>query len=102
MNIFNLTQPYRLNCIPRSYNDGVITLLLRDELKDITHTISVDSIYYQNSVLMLSFEDITLKEGQSFEVIINENDQLIYRGKAYATAQADLENFELNKGVLKA
>ena len=102
MNIFNLTKPYRLNCIPRSYNDGVITLLLRDELKDLTHTISVDSIYYQNSVLMLSFEDITLKEGQSFEVIIKENDQLIYRGKAYATAQTDFENFELNKGVLKA
>jgi hypothetical protein len=102
MNIFNLTQPYRLNCIPRSYNDGIITLLLRDELKDLTHTINVDSIYYQNSILMLQFSDIILKEGQSFEVIINENDQLIYRGKAYATAQTDLENFELNKGVLKA
>ena len=102
MNIFNITSPYKLNCIPRSYNEGVITLYLRDELKDLTHDISVNSIYYQNGILMLEFSDITLKEGQSFEIVINENDNLIYRGKAYATAQTDLENFELNKGVLKA
>jgi hypothetical protein len=42
-----------------------------------------------------------MKDGQSFEIVINENDELIYRCKAFATAQTDLENFELNKGVLK-
>jgi hypothetical protein len=49
----------------------------------------------------LVFSVPIMTEGQSFEVTINENDNLIYRGKAYATAQTDLENFELNKGVLK-
>jgi hypothetical protein len=99
--IFNLTSPFTFKCIPRGYNNGIITLLLRDELRDITHTISVSDIYYENSILILIFSGITFKEGQSFEVTINENDQLIYRGKAFTTAQTDLENFQLNKGVLK-
>jgi len=99
--IFNITAPYQFKCIPRGYNSGVITFFLRDELKDITHTVDVSAIYYQNNILTLIFNEPILKEGQSFEVTINENDNLIYRGKAYATAQTDLENFELNKGVLK-
>jgi hypothetical protein len=51
--------------------------------------------------MTLQFDEPILKEGQSFEITINEDDVLIYRGKAFATAQTDLENFELNKGVLK-
>lgn len=99
--IFNLTAPYQFKCIPRGYNSGVITFFLRDELKDLTTEIEVSAVYYQNSVLVLIFNDYIMKEGQSFEIIINENDKLIYRGKAFATAQTDLENFELNNGVLK-
>jgi hypothetical protein len=99
--IFNLTAPYQFKCIPRGYNSGVITFFLRDELKDITYEIEVTGVYYQNGVLILIFDDYIMKEGQSFEIVINENDELIYRGKAFATAQTDLENFELNKGVLK-
>lgn len=99
--IFNLTAPYQFKCIPRSYNGGVIAFFLRDELKDITIEIEVSTVYYQNGILILIFDDYIMKEGQSFEVIINEDDELIYRGKAFATSQTDLENFELNKGVLK-
>ena len=99
--IFNLTAPYQFRCIPRGYNSGAITFFLRDETKDITHEISVTGVYYQNNVLILVFSVPIMTEGQSFEVTINEDDNLIYRGKAYATAQTDLENFELNKGVLK-
>ena len=99
--IFNLTAPYQFRCIPRGYNSGVITFFLRDETKDITHEISVTGVYYQNNVLVLVFDEPIMTEGQSFEVTINEDDNLIYRGKAYATSQTDLENFELNNGVLK-
>ena len=99
--IFNLTGPYQFKCIPRGYNSGIITFFLRDELKDITHEIEVTDVYYQNGILVLIFDDYIMKEGQSFEIVINENDELIYRGKAFATAQTDLENFELNNGVLK-
>jgi hypothetical protein len=99
--IFNLTAPYQFKCIPRYYNGGELTFFLRDELRDITYNIEILSSFYQNNVLILNFDEPTLKEGQSFEITINENDILIYRGKAFATAQTDLENFELNKGVLK-
>jgi len=78
-----------------------LTFFLRDELRDTTTEIEILGVFYQNSVLILNFEEPILREGQSFEITINENDNLIYRGKAFATAQTDLENFELNKGVLK-
>ena len=99
--IFNLTAPYQFKCIPRYYNEGELTFFLRDELRDFTFEIEILGAFYQNNVLILDFEEPILKEGQSFEITINENDNLIYRGKAFATAQTDLENFELNKGVLK-
>lgn len=99
--IFNLIAPYKFKCIPRSYNGGELTFFLRDELRDLTFEIEILGAFYQNNVLILDFEEPILKEGQSFEITINENNILIYRGKAFATAQTDLENFELNKGVLK-
>jgi hypothetical protein len=99
--IFNLTAPYQFKCIPRNYNGGELTFYLRDELRDTTIEIEILATFYQNNMLILDFEEPILKEGQSFEITINENDNLIYRGKAFATAQTDLENFELNKGVLK-
>lgn len=99
--IFDLNKPYRFKCIPRNYNGGELTFLMRDELRDITYNIGIIVSTYQNNILNILFSDPDLKEGQSFEITINENDNLIYRGKAFATAQTDLENFELNKGVLK-
>lgn len=102
--IFNLTAPYQFKCIPRFFNDGELTFLLRDELRDFTYT-NIKNIgkSYVNNILtfIFIFDDVTLIEGQSFEVSLYEDDILIYRGKAFATAQTDLENFELNKGVLK-
>lgn len=99
--IFNLNKPYQFKCIPRSYNEGELTFLMRDELRDITYNIGIIVSTYQNNILSILFSDPDLKEGQSFEITINEDDVLLYRGKAFATAQTDLENFELNKGVLK-
>ena len=78
-----------------------MTFFLRDELRDIIFNVEILGSFYQNNVLILNFEEPILKEGQSFEITINEDDNLIYRGKAFSTAQTDLENFELNKGVLK-
>lgn len=99
--IFNLIAPFQFKCIPRFYNQGELTFFLRDELRDITFEINILTILYQNNVLILNFEEPILKEGQSFEITINEDEVLIYRGKAFATSQTDLENFQLNKGVLK-
>jgi hypothetical protein len=42
-----------------------------------------------------------MTEGQSFEIEVLEDGEITYRGKAYVTAQTDLENYEMNKGILK-
>ena len=74
---------------------------MRDELKNITTNIDIDSVAYQNFILYVTFSDFTMIEGQSFEVTVKENDVITYIGKAYATSQTDLENYQMNKGILK-
>jgi hypothetical protein len=101
MIVFNPTSPFTFKCIPQYYNSGIITLFLRDELKNITTNIDIDSVAYQNFILYVTFSDFTMIEGQSFEVTVKENDVITYIGKAYATSQTDLENYQMNKGILK-
>jgi len=101
MQVFNLIPPFTFKCIPSGYNSGVIQLFLRDELKNITTEIDITGVFYQNFQLFIDFSDFTTIEGQSFEAEVKEDGILIYRGKVYVTAQTDLENYEMNKGVLK-
>lgn len=101
MQVFDLTPPFTFKCIPSEYNSGVIQLFLRDELKNITSEIDITGVFYQNFQLFIDFSDFITIEGQSFEAEVKEDGVLIFRGKVYVTAQTDLENYELNKGVLK-
>lgn len=101
MIVFSVATNHTFRCIPSSYNDGVIVFNLRDELKNITYSIEYDNVFYQNFQLIIDFSDFQTIEGQSFEVTILENDLITYRGKAYVTAQTDLENYEMNNGILK-
>ena len=101
MIVFSVATNHTFRCIPSSYNDGEIVFNLRDELKNITHSIEYDNVFYQNFQLIIDFSDFQTIEGQSFEVTILENDVITYRGKAYVTAQTDLENYEMNNGILK-
>ena len=101
MVVFNLTAPFVFKCAPRYYNGGQIALFLRDELKNTTTSVDIDSTAYQNMLLYVTFSNYTIVEGQSFEVTVKENGVITYLGKAYATAQTDLENYKINKGVLK-
>jgi hypothetical protein len=101
MIVFDLSTTRTFKCIPSSYNGGAIVLNFRDETKNITYAIEYDAVYYQNFQLMIPFTGFTMTEGQSFEIEVLEDDNLTYRGKAYVTAQTDLENYEMNKGILK-
>lgn len=101
MIVFDLSTTRTFKCIPSSYNSGVILLNFRDEVKNITYSIEYDAVYYQNFQLMIPFTGFTMTEGQSFEVEVLEDGNLTYRGKAFVTAQTDLEKYEINKGVLK-
>lgn len=101
MVVFNPTDEiHSLRCIPR-INSEFVVLKLRNELKDTTETFEIESINY-NSYMILEFTK-TFVEGESSEIEIFDsiNDELLYRGKSYATSQTDLENYKLTKGVLK-
>jgi hypothetical protein len=101
MVVFNPTDEiHSLRCIPR-LNSEFVTLKLRNELKDTTETFEIESINY-NSYMILEFVK-TFVEGESSEIEIFDSitDELLYRGKSYATSQTDLENYKLTKGVLK-
>lgn len=101
MIVFSVATNHTFKCIPSSYNGGTIAFNLRDELKNTTYSIEYDNVFYQNFQLIIDFSDFQTIEGQSFEVTILENDAITYRGKAYVTAQTDLENYEMNNGILK-
>lgn len=101
MVVFNPTDEiHSLRCIPR-INSEFVVLKLRNELKDTTETFEIESINY-NSYMILEFTK-TFVEGESSEIEIFDSitDELLYRGKSYATSQTDLENYKLTKGVLK-
>jgi hypothetical protein len=101
MIVFDLSSTRTFKCIPSSYNGGTIVLNFRDETKNITYSIEYDAVYYQNFQLMIPFSGFTMTEGQSFEIEVLEDGNITYRGKAYVTAQTDLENYEMNNGILK-
>lgn len=101
MVVFNPTDEiHSLRCIPRNHSE-IVLLKLRNELKDTTETFEIESINY-NSYMILEFVK-TFVEGESSEIEIFDSitDELLYRGKSYATSQTDLENYKLTKGVLK-
>jgi hypothetical protein len=92
---------HSLRCIPRRQCEVVI-LKLRNELKDTIETFEIPALEFGN-YMVLEFEKIFV-EGESSDIEIFDaihEDQLLYRGKSYATTQTDLENFKLTKGVLK-
>lgn len=101
MVVFNPTfEIHTLRCIPRK-NTDIVVLKLRNELKDTTETFEIEAIK-DNSYMILIFPK-TFVEGESSEIEIFDSvtDELLYRGKSYATSQTDLENYKLTKGVLK-
>lgn len=101
MIVFSVATNHTFKCIPSGYNGGEIVFNLRDELKNVTYSIEYDNVFYQNFQLIIDFSGFQTIEGQSFEVEVLEDGNLTYRGKAYVTAQTDLENYEMNKGILK-
>ena len=101
MVVFNPTDEiHSLRCIPRNHSE-IVLLKLRNELKDTTETFEIEPIIY-NSYMVLEFVK-TFVEGESSEIEIFDifTNELLYRGKSYATSQTDLENYKLTKGVLK-
>jgi hypothetical protein len=93
--VFPLQQPYQFRCAPRPYNGGALSLVLRNEFANATHTIDINEYGYYNGIITINFSTPELNEGDSFEIELFEGERLLYRGKGYATEQTDLQNYKL-------
>jgi len=82
-----------LKVIPR-YNVENCTILIRHELTDVLTTLENQRVYCDNGYATIPFE-YQFKEGGSYHIEIITNSLTIWRGKAYATDQTDLENYKL-------
>jgi len=82
-----------LKVVPRLYVEN-ITLTIRHELTDTTTTIDDLISFNDNGYLNITF-DYEFKEGGSYEINCFTNTDLVWRGKAYATNDTDLENYKL-------
>jgi hypothetical protein len=73
-------------------------MIFYNELKDTTQTVIGYGSYFRG-LLKLDFAIDEVEENDSFQVTINKliTGELLWRGKAFATSQIDLENFTMTK-----
>ncbi len=82
-----------LKVIPR-YEVEICTIHIRHELTDILTTLENKRVFCENGYIIVPFE-YQFKEGGSYHIEILSDILTIWRGKAYATNENDLENYKL-------
>ena len=86
---------HTLQIIPRVYVAAAI-LMIRHELTGSVENIVLSCVEV-DGYLIAEFE-YNFKEGASYEISVTTMmNELLYRGKAYATDQVDLQNYKLTK-----
>ena len=95
MIVFNVNNSaHNIIVTPRKYSESAF-LTLRHELKDRTFTFPDLQAVKDNGYLRVNFT-FTFKEGESYEITLtSESNELLWRGKGYATTETDLENYKL-------
>jgi hypothetical protein len=81
--------------IPR-YEAGLVTLKIRDESKATEETFEDLTTTYSFGYLTFEFTK-TVTEGSTFEFEVLDNENTLFRGKAFATDQTDLQNYKINQ-----
>ena len=81
--------------IPR-YKAGLVTLKIRDESKATEETFDDLTASYSFGYLTFEFTK-TVTEGSTFEFEVLNNENILFRGKAFATDQTDLQNYKINQ-----
>jgi hypothetical protein len=91
------TAVYNMLITPREFVEEC-NLIFYNELTDLTQTVSGSCAEYLSSVAV-SFSLPIIKENDSFQVTATKlvTNELLWRGKAFATSQTDLENFSMTK-----
>lgn len=87
-----------ITVIPR-YDVENVTLTLLNEETQVLNTFNV-STTYANGYMSIEF-DLTVKEAESFNLEIKDGTIVLFRGKAFATDETDLENYKLSKNLLQ-
>lgn len=92
----NTTQT--LTIIPR-YDSEIVSLSLRNEETDEKAVYAIPMTYYQDGYLMIDFAH-DFKEGEYYNLEVLDNlSQLLWRGKAFITAQ-DPQDYRINNDII--
>jgi len=86
---------HEITIIPR-LNSSSISIVMKNESKGTTEVFDNISTTFANGYLTFELEK-TVLEQESFEYsVYNLNSELLFRGKAFATNQTDLQNYKIN------
>ncbi len=89
---------HQITIIPRVKSD-IIAIVMKNEGKGTTEAFENISTTYSSGYLTFEIEK-TVLEQESFEYSVYAYDylgsNLIFRGKAFATNQTDLQNYKIN------
>lgn len=86
---------HEITIIPR-LNSSSISIVMKNESKNTTEVFEDISTTYASGYLTFEIEK-TVVEQESFEYSVYDLDsELLFRGKAFATNQTDLQNYKTN------
>lgn len=88
-----------ITIIPR-YEVSDATLTLLNEETQVLNTFAVEPTF-SFGYLTMTFE-LTVQESESFNLEIKDkSNNVVFRGKAFATDTTDLENYKLTNGLIQ-
>lgn len=84
-----------ITIIPR-LNSSSVSIVMKNESKNTTEVFDNIETTYSSGYLTFEIEK-TVVESESFEYsVYGLDNELLFRGKAFATNQTDLQNYKLN------
>lgn len=81
---------------PRFYPTSSLVLELRNESNNDSQEVA-NSYIVTDGVMTITF-DLTVFEGQRFQIKVTEGNKVVYRGKAFCTDQT-VQDFKLTDNV---
>ena len=86
-----------ISLIPRFNDVEAFDLLLINETTKEETTFFIDNYSYQNGILVFGF-DFDMNEGDKYELKLSILNEVLYRGKIFATEQ-ETQDFDLTKDL---
>ena len=95
--IYNDSEGLVVRFIPRKFVSQC-KMILRNELTNVIEEHILNMIN-ENGIAILTF-DTEIKDAASYEMTVNDmSGNLLFRGKAFATLQTDLEQYTMNPRI---